>query len=1163
MPIWSVFIMTSLYVAGLFAIAWSADRARAKTAKTISPWRSGLGYALALTVYCTSWTYFGAVGTAAASGLDYIWILVGPALLFLIWGGLVRRIGDITQRESISTLSDFLAARYGKSRAVAALATLAAVSGSLPYIALQLKSVGLSLATLVGRPMQDANDLVLGTALALSAFAILFGARQSDATRRNPGLMRVLQFEALVKLAALLAVCGLSLHLIFTNDVDLITASREMLSRGGDGIRPAAILLLSMAAAICLPRQFHVAMVERRTADEVRWARWMFPLYLGLTSLVVIPITVAGLSLLPGHVSPDLFVLELPLAAGSEWLSAFVFLGGFSAATGMVIVATITLSAMVTNDLIVPNLLKMRFAARRDQAQGAQAGRRVLIRIRQLVIISLVLLAYGFYRLGGDSAALAQTGLLSFAAAAQFAPALIGGVLWRRANRRGVLAGLSGGFLVWAYTLLLPSLFGPDRVGAALPDWLHPYAFFGQSFGDSLTHGTLWSLGINLILFMGLSFGATERLRDRVQAVVFTADVEPKIAPHGRIATQQAAISPDGLAALASRFLDEDAVRHAFNDWGQKTPDVLIRGSGNADWRLVQFTEKLLARAIGASSSRAIMASAVSDFDMNLDDVLTLFDQRAPSQRFEDHFLQSTLETIPQGLSVVDNQQRLILWNGAYADIFNYPKPLLRRGTPIAQLIEHNIQEGWITGGNPQDQARKRVAYMCEGRPHSYERSNPDGRVFRIEGSPTPGGGYVTTFTDITLDRQREAALQDANDRLEDRVRDRTRALEDMASTLQKARDVADAANASKTRFLAAASHDLLQPLNAARLFVGAVDPGKPDATLLNKADQAIAAADRLLKGLLDISRLDHADIQPKKTPIPLGALLADLADEAEPMAEKAGLSLCHVPTRLSVLADLDFLESVLRNLLSNARRYTPSGGVLIGARRDGADHVRIEVWDTGPGIADDRQSLIFEPFERGDGQDNLGLRGAGLGLPVAQRMARLMNTDIAVRSVLGRGSVFSIRLPRVGTNTDAPRVAQIATQPPIDLSGRTLWIIEDEPPVRHAMAALLQRWSATVQLFSGPEDMPVLVGDQDQDPPFAALVDYNLKDGQNGLDVIQAMREAGLQITHFALVSAVQDRDVIARAEQMAVTLIPKPVDPQGLAKWLRSKDGPPPKSG
>jgi Na+/proline symporter len=440
MPVWLIVGATGLYVFGLFAIAWRGDRrARDPSAK-----HSLYTYALALAVYCTSWTFFGAVGTSATNGWDYLAIYLGPALVFLFLPDLIRRIGDVAQRESISSLSDFLSARYGKSRGVGALAALAAVAGSLPYIALQLKSVGMSFQALAygaenagGRP---ASQTVLFTALAMGVFAILFGARQSDATRRNAGLMQVLALEAMIKLVALVAVAALSLSLITSPDIEVPPQATEPFSGGLLSQRMITTTLLSMCAIICLPRQFHVAVIERRNPQEVQTARIVFVAYLALTSAVVIPITIAGLSTLGADVPPDLFVLDLPLARDNGLLALFVFLGGFSAATGMVIVSSVALSTMVTNDLIVPAVMQTgRFAS-----LGGNSGARLTM-IRRGVIIVIVLCAYGYYRLAGTGEALAQIGLLSFAAAAQFAPALIGAVYWRSGRRAGVVWGLALG----------------------------------------------------------------------------------------------------------------------------------------------------------------------------------------------------------------------------------------------------------------------------------------------------------------------------------------------------------------------------------------------------------------------------------------------------------------------------------------------------------------------------------------------------------------------------------------------------------------------------------------------------------------------------------------------------------------------------------------------
>ena len=356
MPAWLIITCVVVYMAILFGIAWLRDQEAAKPGFRQSP----IIYALAIMVYCTSWTFFGAVGTAGSSGWDYLPIYLGPALVFLFLPRLLKRIGDIAEREGVTTLSDFLASRYGKSRTIGALVAIGAVVGSLPYIALQLKSVGMSVQALLvptgDAPTQSGAESVLITAIGLALFAILFGARHSDLTRHNAGLMRVLAFEAVIKLLALVAVAILSLSLLREAPVGQMPSIEDMFPVDFSA-RFITITLLSMAAIICLPRQFHVGFIERRDANDLSVARWLFPLYLLITSLVVIPITLAGAGALPKSVPADLYVLELPLLNENGWLALLVFLGGFSAATGMVIVATIALSNMVTNELIVPALM--------------------------------------------------------------------------------------------------------------------------------------------------------------------------------------------------------------------------------------------------------------------------------------------------------------------------------------------------------------------------------------------------------------------------------------------------------------------------------------------------------------------------------------------------------------------------------------------------------------------------------------------------------------------------------------------------------------------------------------------------------------------------------------------------------------------------------------
>ena len=1142
MPVWLIVGATGLYVFGLFAIAWRGDRRALDPSMPHSPYI----YALALAVYCTSWTFFGAVGTSATQGWDYLAIYLGPVLVFLFLPDLIRRIGDVAQRESISSLSDFLSARYGKSRAVGALAALAAVAGSLPYIALQLKSVGMSFQALAyGVPdaaSRPADQTVLFTALAMGVFAILFGARQSDATRHNSGLMQVLALEAMIKLVALVAVAILSLSLITSSGIEIPDSATMPFTESGISQRLITITILSMCAIVCLPRQFHVAVIERRTRREVNTARIVFVAYLVLTSAVVIPITVAGLSTLHTSVPPDLFVLDLPLAHDQGLLALFVFLGGFSAATGMVIVSSVALSTMVTNDLIVPAVMQTgRFAS-----LGGNSGAR-LTTIRRGVIIAIVLCAYGYYRLAGTGEALAQIGLLSFAAAAQFAPSLVGAVYWRSGRRAGVLWGLALGMGLWAYTLFLPAILTHERMAAAVPGWLDPYALFGAKFDDSLIHGVVWSLGANLAAYIFVSLRARERLRDKVQSSVFVGEPEPLAQGETGPAEPVATVTPNGLKTLASRFLNPEAVEHAFADF-ERASGVAASGDGPADWQLVQRTERLLASALGASSARVVLASAIGGNKVGLRDVLSMLDHKTQAERFGRHMLQSMLENISQGISVVDADQRLVAWNSAYLDLFNYPPDLVSVGTPVEDLIAYNIRTGWIEG-DPVQEVHRRVAHIKAGHQHSYERRNPDGRYLRIVGHPMPGGGYVTTFSDITEDKRREQELIVANETLETRVRERTQDLEEMAHDLDIARRDAEGANASKTRFLAAASHDLLQPLNAARLFLGSIPTDTKGQGLASRADKAIQSADELIRGLLDISRLDHGSIAPKPVQLPLGPLLEDLVEEAMPMAELAGIDLRIAPTSLVAEADPDFLKSILRNFISNARRYTRKGGVLVGARRRG-DAARIEVWDTGPGIPDDSVPLIFEEFRRFEDADNTGIRGAGLGLSVSKRLGDLMGAKIDVRSVAGRGSVFSVTVPLVPASAKRKRApSKPARRRPVSLTDLRVLVVDDEQAIVDGMTALLTGWGCKVR---GVRTVAAAQACLEAERFDAIIADLQLQDVADGFDLIAMNRHKLPSPGNVLLLTAAASDEVRAQAEIDGIAMLRKPAAPDDIRRFL-----------
>ena len=467
---WVIIICSILYIGALFAIAYLGDRAGKNRQLTGRPYV----YALTLGVYCTSWTFFGSVGSAAQKGFDFIAVYLGPIIAFTFAIPLLRRIILLTKAQNITSIADFIAARYGKNPAVAAIVTLVAVAGVLPYIALQLKAVSQAISVLLGpstshsATLAQAPDFVI--ALILAAFTILFGARDSDATEHQRGLMLAIAVESVVKITAFLAVGAFVVYGMFGGMgplIDKALAQPEIAQIFDTGIHGGALLTVTWLSFVCiflLPRQFHVTFVENVSDDELKKASWLFPLYLIVINIFVVPVAMAGTLIFRGtDVPQDMYLLALPLHTGSQIFTFIAFLGGLSAAAAMVVVETVALSIMVTNDLLMPLILKRRAAS----ASNRQDMSGLLLNIRRAAMLSIILLAYAFYdRIG--NASLAEIGLLSFTAIAQFAPAFFVGLIWRRATARGAAAGILAGFAVWAYTLLLPKLIEDTALGSAI-----------------------------------------------------------------------------------------------------------------------------------------------------------------------------------------------------------------------------------------------------------------------------------------------------------------------------------------------------------------------------------------------------------------------------------------------------------------------------------------------------------------------------------------------------------------------------------------------------------------------------------------------------------------------------------------------------------------------
>lgn len=641
-----VLIIALLYVALLFAVAFHGDR-RAR-AGHIGWLQSPLVYTLSISVYCTSWTFYGAVGSAARDGLEFATIYIGPTLVFVGWWVLLRKLVRIGRSQRITSIADMISSRYGKSASLAALVTLIAVIGATPYIALQLKAVTTSYhvitntgpEALSGVPMVG-PDYRTGfwIAAGMAVFTILFGTRNIDANERHHGVVAAIALEAVVKLAALLAVGILLVFFVAGSPGELFELASPELLHADEVFGPRWITLtfLSATAIICLPRQFQVTVVEISDERHLRTASWLFPLYLFLITLFVLPIAIGGLSLLPEGSNPDMFVLTLPMWAGQDTIALLSFLGGFSSATSMVIVACIALSTMVSNHLIMP--VALRFGWVPVGASGQIRG--FLLISRRLSICAMLLLGFLYFRLSGNSDALASIGLISFAGVAQFLPCLLGGLYWRHANATGAFAGLLAGSLLWAYTLYLPSfggfLLSPDDIengpfGIAL---LRPQALLGLDGIDPLVHSLFWSLSLNTLLFVLGSLWRDPKPLERLQATLFV-DVFRTPADAASALIRRSATTYD-LNLLAQRILGADEAGRLFQDIG--APGPAPAGTAKADDAFISQLERKLAGSVGAASARAMISQVVTGETISLDELMQIADEtqriREYSERLE------------------------------------------------------------------------------------------------------------------------------------------------------------------------------------------------------------------------------------------------------------------------------------------------------------------------------------------------------------------------------------------------------------------------------------------------------------------------------------------------------------------------------------------------
>lgn len=874
------------YVVFLFLVAfWAERQAQAGRLRLL---RSPLVYTLSLSIYCTAWTFYGAVGYAARSGLEFATIYLGPTLVFAGWWLLLRKLVRIGRQQRVTSIADLVSARYGKSSRVAVMVTLISVAAATPYIALQLRSVTLSFGVFAADVPEEWTASGSGTALwvavGLAFFTILFGTRKIAANEQNHGVVGAIAVEAVVKLVALIAVGIWVVWFVAAGPVDMyrrietspIAASTLVPSRW------AGLTLLSGAAIFTLPRMFQVLVVENTNERYLATAGWAFPLYLIGMSLFIVPIAVIGLEHMPAGSNPDLFVLTLPLAFDKGWLAMLAFLGGFSSATSMVIVAAIALATMVSNHIVTPLWLRIRPGVSEDL-------RGVVLTARRLSILGVLALGYVYYRMMNEAAALSEIGLISFVGAAQVLPALVGGLCWRGATRSGAMAGLLIGAALWAYCLLLPTL-APGWAAGLLTagpfgfGWLRPTHLLGMDTLDPLLHALFWSMLLNTLAYIVVSLLTFPTPIERLQGVQFVNAFEADATPGG---WRRSGAEAEELLVLAQRILGRDDAQELFSReaaaQGQSsllpetTPEFLGR------------LERRLAGSVGAATAHAMLAQLAGRALVTVEDLMAVANETAQIMEYS-----SQLETKSEELARTARQ------------------------------------------------------------------------------------------------------LRAANEKL-------------------------TALSVQKDAFLGQISHELRTPMTSIRAFsqILAEEGDLPPERQRHYA--GIMAAEsarltRLLDDLLDLSVLEHGEVQLDLQKVRLGDLIDTALAAAQAGGEGPRLRLNRDPAGegTEIVTDPGRLTQVFINLISNARKYcdaaVPTLRIEVTPLPRG--RLAIDFIDNGQGIAPRHRTLVFEKFYRVTDGNRAG--GAGLGLAISREVMERLGGKLSYLPGQS-GAAFRVMLPRRG----------------------------------------------------------------------------------------------------------------------------------------------------
>ena len=975
------------YLLFLFLVAAVAERF---SRRLQTPPLRTVTYVLAISVYCTAWTFYGSVGLAANRGLEFLTIYLGPALVALVWPTVLRKLVRVAKEQRITTISDFIASRYGKSSPLGTLVAALVVCGMIPYIALQLKAVSVSFKMMIGGDsVLSGFDPTLLVAVTLGVFGILFGARNLDFTKHQTGLMTAVAVESVVKLVAFVLVGAFVTWSIFDGFTTIFSraAAHPDWSRllvldappAASYTRWGAMLLISMTAVMLLPRQFHVLVVQNPREQDVRTAAWAFPLYLLVINLFVLPIALGGLLTFGNAAVADSFILALPLKAEAHAVAVVVFLGGFSAATAMIVVDSLALSKMISNDILLPFILRGR---RFEEVYWAS------LNSTRLGILVVVTLGYAWARMEAGQLLLVEMGLLSFIAVTQCAPAALLGLYWRRGTRKGAFVGISLGFALWFYTLILPALVKEGVVPRALlahgpfgVTWLSPVALFGLSGFDTLSHGVFWSLFFNVGAYLLVSMLTTQDADERSQAAAFVggAPSEPSRTP--------AVLSVSELERLIHLYLPADEADEIL---GQ-----LLDGKAPRELTLPDLldlrirVERVLTASLGAAAARYIIEDRFTISQREARQLVESFQDMQRSLGKSERLLASVVESVDDCIFTTDVEGRLITVNAAGRRLLG----LTATETPAATYLD-------ILG----DGDRRRVGG-------------------EIQRAVVEGRGWRGSVSGLTRDRHRFPAHLAISCVFDPQrvplgtvgvLRDLTEQVATQQRLIQREK------LASLGEMAAGVAHEIRNPLGGIKMATRLLSSGEVSGERIPREMaesilSGIAEIESIIADLLDYARETRLDCQDYRLDRILGPVVESAQAEGEP--RNVRVTVCRLDDVRSASVDGPRLRQVFANVMKNALEATErraDGRVDVALYRRGTAAV-VEVRDNGVGMTAEDRDKVFLPFF------TTKPTGTGLGMAIVKKIMDLHGGEIEIESTPGEGTTVRLVIPRAGVAAPVP----------------------------------------------------------------------------------------------------------------------------------------------